>query len=448
MAVRIELPYLTIAKSYEEYSPNNLNSVIADAVKRSKDHPCYLEMVDDGRQHCLFFREGQIYSAGKIEDSQFSDLTIKDFLLTAGQSMSPQMTCFEVNTKILHSLLILFQKKPALKLLTSLVDLDEVLDKIENEGKSRIVCAMQEAVLLILRYEKGRVTALCHQASSPTPMERSFREDFLVKIYTLSAEHPLEITVYDDLLVKYANDAKMIEEQHQDNVTDMYLSKPPAVTLVFKDKEIGHWVLDRPVFNIGRTADNDIVVDNLAVSRLHAVLEKEKGHYYIRDCDSLNGTLLNNKKVGRAKLDPGDEIVIGKHTLKFQKQTGIEAGGGPDIAPFDQTVIFGSGQVPNQPMYPTDENGSTPQLIEKTGDSITALSRPIVMGKDDSADVEINGFLVAKQHAEIVPHDGGHVLRHLNGRRKVTVGGRAVKEHILQNHDEIRIGKHEFIYEE
>ena len=237
--MRIELPYLRIAQRYEDYSPNDLNAVIADALELSRSNPCYFEMVNDDRQHCLFLREGQIYAAGKIEDSQLTETTIKDFLLTAGQSMSPQMTCFEVNSKTLHSLLILFQKKPALKLLTSLVDLDQVLDKIEEEGKSRIVCATQDSFLAILRYEKGRVTGLCHQASSPVPQERSFREDFLIKIYTLSAERPLEITVYEDLLVKYAGDAKMIEEQDRSAITDVYLSKPPVVTLIFKDKEIG-----------------------------------------------------------------------------------------------------------------------------------------------------------------------------------------------------------------
>ncbi|MFQ5511676.1 MAG: FHA domain-containing protein [Candidatus Krumholzibacteriia bacterium] len=446
----IKLPYLKIARSYEGYSPADLNAVVAEALQLSEKHPCYLEMADGEQQHCLFFRESQIYSAGKIDGTQFGDTSIKDFLLTAGQLMSPRMTCYGVNNKILHSLLILFQKKPALKLLTSLVDLDQVLDKIEEEGKSRIVCAMQDSFLALLRYEKGRVTALCHQESSPTPKERNFREDFLIKIYTLSAERPLEITVYEDLLVKYASDAKMIDEHHLGDVTNLYLSKPPVVTLVFKKKEIGHWILDKPVFNIGRTADNDIVIDNLAVSRLHAVLEKEKGDYYIRDCDSLNGTVLNNQKVGRAKLRSGDQIVIGKHTLKIQSQTGVEVAGGPDIAPFDQTVVFGPGQVPEQPASPGNGEGSAPRLLEKTGSgqSEISLHKPIVMGKDDEADVEINGFFVAAQHAEIVPENGGHVLRHINGYRKVTVGGKPVKEHVLQNHDAIRIGKHEFIYEE
>jgi hypothetical protein len=300
----------------------------------------------DSARCCLFFREKQIYAAGRVGGDQFNDLTIKDFLLAINKMASPKASSYEVNSKILHSLLILFQKKPTYKVLTSMVDLDEVLDKIEEEGKSCIVSAVQDDFLAVLRYERGEVTALCHKQSFPVPSERSYREDFLVKIYTLSAETALSINVYEDLLVKYASDAKMIEEDFHGSITELYLSKPPILTLEFKGREMGHWVMDKPLMNIGRTAENDIVIDNLAVSRLHAVLEKDKGNYFVRDCDSLNGTQVNGKPVGRARLQPGDEIIIGKHTLKFRRQSGMDMPVAPNPVPFDQTIIMGPGMTP------------------------------------------------------------------------------------------------------
>jgi pSer/pThr/pTyr-binding forkhead associated (FHA) protein len=445
------LPYLRVANKYKKFSANTMSEVLSDGLSLSAQRPCYLEVSNDTDRFFLFFRDGQIYSAGTIDGDQFSETSIRDFLQAATQLKSSSAVCYEVNSKILHSLLILFQKKPSLKLLTSMVDLDEVLDKIEEEGKSCIVSATQDDFLAVLRYEKGEVTALCHELSLPTPKESSFREDFLVKIYTLSAEKPLSINVFEDLLVKYASDAKMIDEDHSGDITELYLSKPPTVTLEFKGKEIGHWLLDRPVFNIGRTADNDIVIDNLAVSRLHAVLEKDKGEYYIRDCDSLNGTVVNNNRVGRAKLQHGDEIIIGKHKLKVQKQSGIDIPAGPSIAPFDQTVIIGPGQAPPQPQpQPRQTHQSGPRLIERTksGEIVIELNKPsLVLGKDTNADIELDGFLVARQHAEIVQENGDYVIRHLNGYRKVSVGGKVVTECVLSDNDEIKIGKSEFIFQ-
>lgn len=446
------LPYLRVANKYNSVTSSTINQILHDGLTLSAKNPCYLDVTNGVDRLLLFFRDKQIYNAGRLEKDQFAEVSIKDFLQAAIMMEAAVARICEVNSKILHSLLIIVQKKPALRLLTSIVDLDEVLDKIEEEGKSCIVSASQDQFLALLRYEKGEVTALCHEISAAAPQESSFREDFLVKIYTLSAEKPLTITVYEDLLVRYANDAKMIGDEYQGDITDLYMTRPPVVTLAFKGTEIGNWVLDRPVFNIGRTVDNDIVIDNLAVSRLHAVLERDKGEFYIRDCDSSNGTFLNGKRIGRARLNHGDEIAIGKHKLVIEKRTGMNIPANPNIATFDQTVVIAPGQTPPQMRpAPSPSNGATsPRLIERTksGEIIIEINKPnLVMGKDSGADIEIDGFLIAKQHAEIVVENGDYVIRHLNGYRKVSVGGKPVTECVLQDNDEIRIGKSEFIFQ-
>jgi len=445
------LPYLKIAKQYETFSSNKLEQALVEGLTLSAKHPCYLEVANHSERFFLFFRDGQIYNAGQLVDDQFDEVPIKHFLQAVSRIGSSRATCYAVNSKLLHSLLILFQKKASLKLSTSIVDLDQVLDKIEEDGKSCIVSAKQDEFLALLRYEKGQVTALCHQASAPTPKDQSFREDFLVSIYTLSAEKPLSIEVYEDLLVKYASDAQMIEKDYTGEIIELFLSKPPIVTLEFKAKEIGHWVLDKPVLNIGRTADNDIVIDNLAVSRLHAVLEKDKGDFFIRDCDSLNGTLVNDKKVGRARLQNGDEIVIGKHKLKVRNQTGIDVPSAPEVAPFDQTVIFGPNQMPAPPNpQPQQAQLTGPRLIEKTksGEIVIEINKDnVILGKDRNADVEIDGVFIAREHAEIAQENGDFVIRHLNGYRKVSVKGKAVSECVLEDNDEIKIGKSQFIFQ-
>ena len=63
---------------------------------------------------------------------------------------------------------------------------------------------------------------------------------------------------------------------------------------------------------------NDVVIDNMAVSGHHAQIEEEEPSYYILVAlESLNGTLLNQKKIMRERIFDGDSIIIGKHTLEF-----------------------------------------------------------------------------------------------------------------------------------
>jgi len=444
---KVTLPYLAVIQEHANVSAVRADELLREAMSLSETTPHYLEVRDARRQQQLYFRDGQIYSASRMENGHVIETPIKDFLVALNSAKDGAVALYSINNKLLHSLLIVSQKKASLKVLTSLVDVDELLDKIEEERKSCVVSATQESFFAILRYEKGRVTALGHELSSTSPREKSFREDFLVQIYTLSAENPLTITVYEELLVKYAPDAQKIDAQYNGPIVDLFLHKPPTVTLRFKGKDLGHWVLDRPVLNIGRTEDNDIAIDNLAVSRLHAVLEQDQGQYYIRDCDSLNGTSLNGNRVGRARLNHGDVITIGKHEIFYSARSGRDIPIAKETATFDQTVIIGPGQKPPQGPAPVDG----PRLIAKgpEGDQVIRLDKDsIVLGKDDSADVELDGMLIAKQHAEITSENGHYRIRHLSGFRKVSVGGRAVKDQVLKNNDEIRIGKREFIFQD
>lgn len=447
----ISLPYLNIFAEYGDFSVGELDGVLREVLTVSKKRPAYLEVRFGSEQCYTFFRNGQIYSAGAIRNGQIVETTIKDFLVAVNRMESPSAVCYEVDNKILHSLLILLQKKPTLRFLTSIVDLDEVLDKIEEEGKSCIVSASQGDFLAVLRYEKGQAKVLCHELSPSSPQGRSLREEFLIKIYTLAAERSLTINVYEDLLVRHASDAKMIDDKYDGDITSLFLSKPPMVTLELKGKEIGNWRLDKPLLKIGRTEENDVVIDNLAVSRTHSVIEENKGKYYIRDCDSMNGTLLNGKRVGRALLRDGDEVQIGKHTLVFQKQSGRRISLSPGADGFDQTVVIHPDKTTPQSTDECSASKPKPRLIEKTknGGSVFEIGdSSLTLGKAKDADVEISGLFVAKRHAVISRENGGYVIKHLAGRRRVKVGGTPVKECFLKDHDLIKIGGKEFVFHE
>ena len=69
---------------------------------------------------------------------------------------------------------------------------------------------------------------------------------------------------------------------------------------------------------IGRDSDNDVVVDNKLASRHHAMIQKIKDAYFIKDVGSTNGTFINNVRIPNekyVKLNPGDKITIGNMSL-------------------------------------------------------------------------------------------------------------------------------------
>ena len=70
---------------------------------------------------------------------------------------------------------------------------------------------------------------------------------------------------------------------------------------------------------IGRSPDCGIFLDDVTVSRRHAVLVERDGRFAIEDQGSLNGTFLNRRRIESAELSDGDELQIGKYRMTFLK---------------------------------------------------------------------------------------------------------------------------------
>ena len=77
------------------------------------------------------------------------------------------------------------------------------------------------------------------------------------------------------------------------------------------------FTIDQERMSIGRTPDAAVFLDDVTVSRNHAlVVHREDGHY-IDDLGSLNGTYVNRRRIESHRLEDGDEIQIGKYKLSY-----------------------------------------------------------------------------------------------------------------------------------
>ena len=68
---------------------------------------------------------------------------------------------------------------------------------------------------------------------------------------------------------------------------------------------------------IGRRPDSDVFLDDVTVSRDHALLVRRGGDFYLDDLGSLNGTYVNRRRIESQKLADGDELQVGKYKLSF-----------------------------------------------------------------------------------------------------------------------------------
>jgi pSer/pThr/pTyr-binding forkhead associated (FHA) protein len=91
-----------------------------------------------------------------------------------------------------------------------------------------------------------------------------------------------------------------------------------AVLVVRRGPNAGsQFRLDQPVTSAGRHPANNIVADDITVSRRHAEFLYERGEFRVFDVGSLNGTYVNGEPIHLAVLTNGDEIRLGKFRLVF-----------------------------------------------------------------------------------------------------------------------------------
>lgn len=104
---------------------------------------------------------------------------------------------------------------------------------------------------------------------------------------------------------------------------------------------LAEYDMNKERYTIGRLPDNDIHVDNMAVSGHHALIINILNDSFLEDLNSTNGTYVNGKLVKKHALQDGDVISVGKHALKYTNEKAAAAGGEEDE--FEKTMIIRPG---------------------------------------------------------------------------------------------------------
>ncbi|MDX1593916.1 MAG: FHA domain-containing protein [Gammaproteobacteria bacterium] len=120
--------------------------------------------------------------------------------------------------------------------------------------------------------------------------------------------------------------------------------------LTFHGNTVSETELEKEYTTIGRKPDNDIQIDNLAVSGHHARVIRILNDYFLEDLDSTNGTTVNGTDVKKHALNDGDRIDIGKHQLRF-----VNEDQGESADDLEKTVVMSFSSMSNLVNKPVAE---------------------------------------------------------------------------------------------
>ncbi len=220
------------------------------------------------------------------------------------------------------------------------------------------------------------------------------------------------------------------------------------VLLKFKEAVIREIPLDQDVITIGRKTDNDIVIDNQAVSGYHARIKKEGNSLFIEDASSLNGTFINGQKISKGELHNGDVVLIGVHTLDVivEKARETEAKGfAVRGRSMDETVVIGAEE---QKKILAAQDKEKPEIlggfivIEGSTDKRDYLlkERVTTIGKEDGAGIHLKGFFAPKVAALVNRRKEGYFITPAGGKTLKVNGQKVDHKYDLKDGDVVEAG--------
>jgi pSer/pThr/pTyr-binding forkhead associated (FHA) protein len=232
--------------------------------------------------------------------------------------------------------------------------------------------------------------------------------------------------------------------------------------LKFENSVLKEITLNQAATSIGRLPDNSLQIDNLAVSGHHARITWEADHYQIEDLGSLNGTYVNNERVGKAKLRHCDVVKIGKHEIEFKNEgpalfSAVAAKTGPAAPKLEATVMLDTRQAQEmhagKPFYapaamaaaaiPAKERVGMLSVIEGKTDheKYVLTSKMTMIGKSSMASIRLKGLFAPKSAALISKRDNKYFIAPEH-KVKLRINGEEVfSQRELAPGDVIEIGK-------
>ena len=214
--------------------------------------------------------------------------------------------------------------------------------------------------------------------------------------------------------------------------------------LMFKDQVMQEFPFFKESMTIGRKPENDIQIDNLAVSGHHAKIDKAGSKYILTDLQSTNSTFVNDKKIVSHSLEDRDKIQIGKHALLFlfsEPDRGEKDGIG-------ETMILDTAQ--QRELLGKQEIGAGRE--SKTFGVLSFLGSPEIgevklikkltrIGKADNCEVKLSGMFMGATAAAISKRPSGYTITFTGGMTKLKVNGQVIKDSVqLNDYDTIELG--------
>ena len=209
-----------------------------------------------------------------------------------------------------------------------------------------------------------------------------------------------------------------------------------SLTLVVQDREVRKFELNSTITTIGRAQDNDIVINNLALSRRHAEVHRRGSGYEVVDRGSQNGVFVNDERIdGPRFLKSSDVVTLGTYAFVFtpdpdveserNRRRSSEAFEGEDPTP-------PPGQIEPVTPLPDLEPSAVPMAVltynELEIQRVPLEDRECLVGRAKECKIQIAERRLSRRHCLLYEEEGEWFIKDLGSQNGTYVNRRRVRD--------------------
>lgn len=213
------------------------------------------------------------------------------------------------------------------------------------------------------------------------------------------------------------------------------------LTLIVEDREVRTFPLTSAVTTIGRATDNDVVINNIALSRRHAEVHRRGERFEVLDKGSQNGVFVNEERVeGRCALSDGDRIQLGSYVFRFSfeearsrtRRRVVHRPPSPLSGPSEEPTPPPGEIVPVTPP-PALEPESRPVAVLTFNDleiqRVPLEKDEYLIGRAKECDLQITERRLSRRHCLLLTDDDGRwMVKDMGSQNGTYVNRRRVKD--------------------
>ncbi len=401
----------------------------------------------DARRFYLVVVDNEPYAAGEEQRGIFVPLTLRG-LFTALQHMpSVALTFGAADPLFLKGLLTVIQQAPSTEGSTDLMEIGGVVEHLKKTPNDHLLVVGRQSEMSLF-YFKGGQLIFGHFAD---PKFEAADGPVEARLLAFVRDHAgggaLSLHIFPTMTALPAEDGVFERGGWPDALVEHFTRPVPHLLIVGSDGGTRRFELAAPTVTMGRGEDNDLVVDDSAISRRHLIFRQEGDGYSVEDCGSRNGTLCNGTPLTKAPLGPGVELQIGACLIRFFG-AGAPVNAESSVAGHGEETVCRptAGSLPKPSPPPAPPAPPAPAwALEIARPDGSRERRPLTgalttIGRT-KADLVLTDTRVSRRHGELEVGPDGVAYRDTGSTNGSLLNGRTVTSAVLKPGDVLKLGE-------